>query len=151
MRRHAYVIALVLLASTTAAWVRTTWYDEYLHYQWEDSAKRWWDVVSLGSASGKLVVGRSRTVVRYTFSDGFNYRRYDRDTRERADRGPMAALLGFQYWPRDYEHETAWLVVPYWFITSLLLVVAYAAWRLRFPSPRRFGGFPVSTPRAPRL
>ena len=147
MRRYAFIFPLALLGVTAAAWIRTTWYDEYVHYQWIDSQERWWDVLSLGSASGKLVIGRSRTVVRYSFSDGFNYRRYDRAARKRGDRGPMAEFLGFEYWPRDYDHDTGWLTAPYWFIASMLALAALAGWHWRMPCAHRCGGFPVRVPR----
>ena len=149
MRRYAYTIPLVLLALTAIVWVRTGWYDEYVHYQWTDARDRWWDVISIGSASGKMLIGRSRTVIPYTFSDGFNYRRYDRAARETADRGPLVGFLGFQYWPRDYDHDTGWLVVPYGFIACVLALFIGAAWLWGFPAcRRRCRGFAVALSRA---
>ena len=133
-----------MLAGATFAWVRTAWYDEYVHYQWTDARGRWWDVVSIGSASGKLLIGRSRTVIQYTFSDGFNYRRYDRAARETADRRPLVWFLGFQYWPRDYDHDTGWFAVPYWFITFAQTLFVAAGWYWRMPLRLRRGGFPIS-------
>jgi hypothetical protein len=147
MRRYVCTIPLTLLVVATAGWVRTNWCDEYLHWQQSNAPAHWWDVISIGSESGKLIVGRSRSVVPYSFTDGFNYRRYAQATRTWDDREPAHAFLGFEYQPHDFSHDTGWLAVPYWFISAILAQMALVAWLWPYQSSQRGGGFPVKQSR----